>query len=164
MSETVIGSIYPAALLGRTPLFGNVYMPYRLIFTSERAIAFHPNPKKAFRSGLKVLKAYEYRGSKWKKLLDSVDSNKIVLYGKEEISEDMLITDEEHGYGSLPYDKIGGILLRSGAYENEFNILFRPSDMTLIRGLEFCTARSALDQVKSLLAKTKLSNKVETEI
>jgi hypothetical protein len=164
MPETIIGSIYPAALIGRTPLFGNIYMPYRLIFTSEKVIAFYPNPEKAFKSGLKVLKAYQYRGSKWKKLMDETDSNKIVSYGNEGVSDDMLEADSEHGYGSLDYDKIGGVLLRAGEYEHEFNILFRPSDMVLIRGLEFCTARSALAQVKALLEKTKLSNKLEVEI
>jgi hypothetical protein len=56
------------------------------------------------------------------------------------------------------------ICLRQIEYKHEFNILFRPSDMILIRGLEFCTARSALAQVKALLEKTKLSNKLEVEI
>jgi hypothetical protein len=164
MPEIVIGSIYPAALIGKTPLFGNLYMPYRLIFTSKRVIAFFPDPKKAFRSGLKVFKAYEYRSSKWKKILNEVGSSQVVFHNNEGISDDMLKPDEQHGYGSLDYDKIGGVLLRAGEYANEFNILFRPSEKVLIRGLEFSTVHSALDQVKSLLHKTPLSNKIEKEI
>jgi hypothetical protein len=88
----------------------------------------------------------------------------IKSYGNEGVSDEMLEADSKNGYGSLDYDKIGGVLLRAGEYEHEFNILFRPSDMVLIRGLEFCTARSALAQVKALLEKTKLSNKLEVEI
>jgi hypothetical protein len=164
MQRTIIGSIYPAALIGRTPLIGNIYMPYRLIFASDSVIAFYPDPKKAFKSGLKVFKAYEYRASKWRKLMSEVDGDQIVCSGNKGISEDMLDVEYKYGYGSLPYDKIGGVLLRAGAEEKEFNILFRPSDKVLIRGLEFCTALSALEQTKELLGKTKLSGKVESEI
>jgi hypothetical protein len=164
MSEKIIGSIYPAALIGRTPLFGNIYMPYRLIFASERVIAFYPDAKKAFRSGLKLFKAYENRGAKWKRVMDETGGNRIVCYGSEGISEEMLEAGGERGYGSLPYDKIGGVVLRRGANEQEFNILFRPAGKVLMRGLEFCTARSALGEVKALLEKTALSDKAELEI
>ncbi|MGD0729052.1 MAG: hypothetical protein ABR981_03175 [Candidatus Micrarchaeaceae archaeon] len=164
MKESVIGSIYPAALIGKTPLIGNIYMPYKLIFTNESVIAFYPDPEKAFKSGFKVFKAYKYRESNWKKMMSEIDANTIVCNGNSGISDDMLQAKYEHGYGSLPYDKIGGVLLRKGINESEFNILFRPSDVVLMRGLEFCTARSALEQVKALLAKTKLSSKIEIEI
>jgi hypothetical protein len=164
MSEKVIGSIYPAALVAKTPLFGNVYMPYRLIFTSERVIAFYPDAKKAFRSGIKLFKAYEYRGAKWKRLLDEAGSGQVVHHGSEGVSDEMLKADGERGYGSLAYTMIGGVVIRAGAREHEFNILFRPADKALIRGLEFCTARSALVEAKALLGKTELAGKVEARI
>ena len=139
-------------------------MPYRLIFTSQRVIAFYPDAKKAFRSGIKLFKAYEYRGAKWRRLLDEAGGDRIVHYGGEGVSDEMLRADGEHGYGSLAYDRVGGVVIRAGAREREFNILFRPADKVLIRGLEFCTARSALAQAKTLLGKTALAGKMEAQI
>ncbi len=164
MSETVIGSIYPAALIGKTPLFGNIYMPYRLIFTSDKVIAFYPDPKKTFRSGLKVFKAYKYRGGKWAGLIKGMGADDIVSDGSENVSNEMLGVDSTQGYGSMPYDKIGGVMFRAGEFDSTFNILFRPSDATLVRGLEFSTARSALTSIRALLGKTSLSNKIEDEL
>lgn len=164
MQEKVIGSIYPAALIAKPLLFGNVYMPYRLIFTSERVIAFYPDAKMEFKSGLKLFKAYKYRGARWKVLLEGTGGSPIVRYGSEGTSDEMLEADAGHGYGSLPYGNIGGVLLRAGAGEHEFNILFRPADKILIRGLEFCTTRTALADVKALIGKTALANKMEAQI
>lgn len=164
MSEKVIGSIYPAALIGRTPLFGNIYMPYRLIFTSERVVAFYPDAKKTFRSGLKLFKTHEYRSAKWKKMLEEIKDGKIVYDGDEGVTSNMLSVGSEQGYGSMAYDKIGCVLLKPGADEAEFNMQFGPSEKILMRGLEFCTARSVLTDVKALLEKTPLSGKLDSKI
>lgn len=163
MPETVIGSIYPAALIGRTPLIGSIYMPYRLIFTSEQVIAFYPDPQKAFRSGFKLFKAYNYREVKWKKLVEEVGSN-VVFNGKEGINDEMLKTDEKQGYGSMPYSKIGGVLLKAGSYGYEFEMSFKLSEAVIMRGLQFVAPRSALADIKTLLGKTPLSNKIESQL
>jgi hypothetical protein len=139
-------------------------MPYRLIFTSERVVAFYPNAKKAFRSGFKLFRIQRYGLGEWKKLLDSIGSEQMVSQGSDGVSDDMLREDVGRAYGSLAYDKIGGVMIRAGPSEREFNLLFRPADKMLIRGLEFCTARSALPQVKSLLGKTALSDRLELQI